>query len=49
MDSAEWLGGGNQANMLATAKFLMENKRVDAVLDDYSKFVNGDYIAAAMK
>jgi taurine transport system substrate-binding protein len=49
MASAEWLGGGNQANMLATAKFLMENKRVDAVLDDYSKFVNGEYIAAAMK
>jgi taurine transport system substrate-binding protein len=49
MASAEWLGGGNQANMLATAKFLMENKRVDAVLEDYSKFVNGDYIAAAMK
>ncbi len=49
MASAEWLGGGNQANMLATAKFLMENKRVDAVLDDYSKFVNADYLAAAMK
>jgi taurine transport system substrate-binding protein len=49
MASAEWLGGGNQANMLATAKFLVENKRVDAALDDYSKFVNGDYIAAAMK
>ncbi|MGB9144056.1 MAG: taurine ABC transporter substrate-binding protein [Aestuariivirga sp.] len=49
MASAEWLGGGNQANMLATAKFLMENKRVDAVLDDYSKYVNADYLAAAMK
>ncbi len=49
MASPEWLGGGNQANMLATAKFLMENKRVDAVLDDYSKFVNSEYLAAAMK
>ena len=49
MASANWLGGGNQANMLATAKFLMENKRVDAVLDDYSKFVNADFLAAAMK
>ncbi len=49
MASADWLGGGNQQNMLATAKFLMENKRVDAVLDDYSKFVNADLLAAAMK
>ncbi len=49
MASADWLGGGNQGNMLATAKFLLENKRVDAVLDDYSKFVNADYLAAAMK
>jgi taurine transport system substrate-binding protein len=49
MASADWLGGGNQQNMLATAKFLMENKRVDAVLDDYSKFVNTDLLAAAMK
>ncbi len=49
MASAEWLGGDAQKNMLETAKFLMENKRVDAVLDDYSKFVNADYLAAAMK
>ena len=49
MASAEWLGGGGQANMQATAKFLLENKRIDAVLDDYSKFVNADYLAAAMK
>jgi taurine transport system substrate-binding protein len=49
MASADWLGGGNQSNMLATAKFLLENKRVDAILDDYSKFVNADYLAAAMK
>jgi taurine transport system substrate-binding protein len=49
MASPDWLGGGNQKNMLETAKFLMENKRVDAVLDDYSKFVNPDFLAAAMK
>ena len=49
MASADWLGGGNQSNMLATATFLLENKRVDAILDDYSKFVNADYLAAAMK
>jgi taurine transport system substrate-binding protein len=49
MASTDWLGGGSQANLLATAKFLLENKRVDAVLDDYSNFVNADYLAAAMK
>jgi taurine transport system substrate-binding protein len=49
MASADWLGGGSQANMLATAKFLLENKRVDAISTDYSKFVNADYLAAAMK
>jgi taurine transport system substrate-binding protein len=49
MASADWLGGGVQKNILETAKFLMENKRVDAVLDDYSKFVNADHLAAAMK
>ncbi len=49
MASADWLGGGNQSNMMATAKFLMDNKRVDAILEDYSPFVNADYLAAAMK
>ncbi len=49
MASADWLGGGNQKNMMETAKFLMENKRIDAVLDDYSKFVNVDLLNAAMK
>jgi taurine transport system substrate-binding protein len=49
MASEAWLGGGNQKNMLATAKFLAENKRIDAPLDDYTKFVNADYLAAAMK
>ena len=49
MASEAWLGGGNQANMLATAKFLAANKRIDAPLADYSKFVNVDYLKAAMK
>lgn len=49
MASEAWLGGGNQKNMIATAKFLADNKRIDAPLDDYSKFVNADYLAAAMK
>lgn len=49
MASEAWLGGSNQKNMLATAKFLAANKRIDAPLDDYSKFVNADYLKAAMK
>jgi taurine transport system substrate-binding protein len=49
MASAEWLGGASQSNMLATAKFLLENKRVDSIANDYSKFVNVEYLAAAMK
>jgi taurine transport system substrate-binding protein len=49
MASDAWLGGGSQKNMLATAKFLAANKRIDAALDDYSKFVNVDHLKAAMK
>ena len=48
MASEKWLGGGNVSNMAATAKFLMENKRIDSVLDDYSKFVTTDYLKSAM-
>jgi taurine transport system substrate-binding protein len=48
MASDKWLGGGSVPNMAATAKFLMENKRIDSVLDDYSKFVTTDYLKAAM-
>ncbi len=49
MASEAWLGGGNQQNMIATAKFLAANKRIDAALDDYSKFVNADYLKAAQQ
>lgn len=49
MASEAWLGGGIQKNMVATAKFLADNKRIDAPLDDYAKFVNASYLAAAMK
>lgn len=48
MASDKWLGGGNVSNMAATAKFLMENQRVDKVLDDYSKFVTVEYLKSAM-
>ena len=49
MASEAWLGGGSQKNMLATAQFLKDNKRIDTTLDDYSKYVNASYLAAAMK
>jgi taurine transport system substrate-binding protein len=48
MASDAWLGGGSASNMAATAKFLMENKRIDTVLDDYAKFVNVEYLKSAM-
>jgi taurine transport system substrate-binding protein len=48
MASDAWLGKGSAANMAETAKFLMENKRIDNVLEDYSKFVNVDYLKSAM-
>ena len=49
MASDAWLGGGSVANMAATAKFLMENERIDTVLDDYSAYVNAEYLKAAMQ
>ena len=47
--SADWLGGAMAKNMVATAKFLVEQKKIPAALDDYTKFVNAGYIEAAMK
>jgi taurine transport system substrate-binding protein len=47
--SPAWFGGGTQKNIAATAKFLMEQKKISTVLDDYSKFVNPSFIADAMK
>lgn len=47
--SADWLGGAMAKNMVATAKFLVEQKKIPAALDDYAKFVNASYIEAAMK
>ncbi len=49
MASEAWLGGGVQKNMLATAKFLKENNRIDTMLPDYGKFVNVDYLKVAIK
>jgi len=47
--SSAWFGGGTQKNIAVTAKFLMEQKKISTVLDDYSKFVNPSFIADAMK
>lgn len=47
--SASWLGGAMQKNMGITANFLKEQKKISSTLDDYSKFVNADFIAGAMK
>ena len=46
---ATWLGGAMAKNMAATAKFLVEQKKIPTALDDYSKFVNVSYLQDAMK
>ena len=47
--SEAWLGGAMAKNMAATAKFLVEQKKIPTALDDYSKFVNVSYLQDAMK
>ncbi len=47
--SDAWLGKAMVGNMATTAKFLMEQKKIPMVLDDYSKFVNPEFLQAAMK
>ncbi len=47
--SATWLGGGAAKALAATAEFLKEQNRVQAVAPDYGKFVTGEYVDAAMK
>lgn len=51
--SAAWLGGGQAGGaakaLKATADFLLEQKRIDAVAPDYSKFVTTKYVEAAMR
>ncbi|WP_350030232.1 hypothetical protein [Caballeronia sp. GACF5] len=49
----QWLGGGASSRaafaLKDTADFLKQQKRVDAVLPDYSKFVTAEYVEAAEK
>ncbi len=51
--SDAWLGGGDKAGavraLTESAKFLVEQKQIDAALPDYSGFVNADFATAAAK
>ncbi len=51
--SPAWLGGGKDGGaakaLKATADFLKEQKRIDAVAGDYSAFVTARYVEAAAK
>ncbi|MDB5731937.1 MAG: taurine transporter, periplasmic binding protein [Variovorax sp.] len=51
--SPAWLGGGPGGGaakaLKATADFLLEQKRIDSVSSDYSKFVTPKYVEAAMR
>lgn len=51
--SPQWLGGGAEGGVArtlkATAEFLKEQGRVDAVLPDYAQYVNAEHVEAAMK
>jgi taurine transport system substrate-binding protein len=51
--SPAWLGGGRSGGaamaLKATADFLLEQKRIDAVAGDYSKFVTARYAEAALR
>jgi taurine transport system substrate-binding protein len=51
--SPAWLGGGQAGGaakaLKATADFLLEQKRIDAVSGDYSKFVTAKHAEAALR
>lgn len=51
--SNTWLGGGAEGGaaraFAASATFLVDQKQIDAPLDDYSTHVNGSYAEAAAK
>ena len=45
--SADLLGGGTAKAIAGTAEFLKEQKRVPAVLGDYSPYVSADFVRQA--
>lgn len=47
--SAAFLGGGTVEAIAATSRFLKEQGRIDAVLDDYSGYVSANYVVDATK
>jgi taurine transport system substrate-binding protein len=49
--SSAWLGkdGGAAKALKATAAFLVEQKRIDALAPDYGRFVTARYVEAALK
>jgi len=44
-----WMGGGIAKAVKDTAAFLKSAKRIDQAADDYSEYVNIDYLKAAVK
>ncbi|RCI72047.1 taurine ABC transporter substrate-binding protein, partial [Pseudomonas aeruginosa] len=44
---ADLLGGGTAKAIAGTAEFLKEQKRVPAVLGDYSPYVSADFVRQA--
>lgn len=46
---AAWMGGGIAKAVKDTAAFLKSAGRLDRVIDDYSDYVNTDYLKAAVK
>jgi taurine transport system substrate-binding protein len=51
--SDAWLGGGKNGGAVRalkfTAEFLKNEKKIDKLQPDYSKFVTSAYVEAAMK
>ena len=47
--SNQWLGGGIAKAMKSTAQLLKEEHLINTVSSDYSKFVNPEYLRAAVK
>ncbi len=45
--SDAWLGGGVAGTIGSTAQFLKAQKKIPAALDDYSKFVDPEFLKAA--
>ena len=45
--TATWMGGGAVATIKSTAEFLKGAGRINAVADNYGKFVNPEFAKAA--